>query len=85
MSAKGWQNEIPWEGRALQVRQNCKDDSEGQILLFLVLLSVHLFPLKKAKLKWLQEGPVTGKGLEGSGFRHTFAGTRSHQIHHWDK
>lgn len=53
MSAKGWQNEIPWEGRALQVRQNCKDDSEGQILLFLVLLSVHLFPLKKAKLKWL--------------------------------
>lgn len=68
---KGWKNEIPWEGRALLVRQNCKEDSGGQILPFLVLLSVFLFPLKKAKLKWLRAGPVIGKGLEGSGFRHT--------------
>lgn len=60
-------------GRALLLRQNCKEGPGGQILLFLVLMLVRLFPLKKAKLKWPQAGPVTGKRLEGSDFRHTFA------------
>lgn len=42
-----------WAEKAFSAKQNCKEGLGGPILLFfsLVLLSVHLFPLKQAKLK----------------------------------